>query len=307
MCAIWCARASPVHARHPQGTIDPPACPLARSPSRLVARSLARPPAHSPTCLPQYAQKASQSELPFSRARTLACPIRPAPAMVPPSVFPPESTRAHVRPPARPLYRCPLARPECTQSKIKWCKRHGKKAQEGGGSAVSSFNRRGVWYARPGAPVVPEHRWPVAVAEASGHYSSRSDERAGRGGLGGGWVGGWAGRVGRAGRAGGRAGACGRAGVRACGRTGVRACSALDRPTRAGTEDEGHVGGGGGSYFIERHYFIQFHLYTIIISIFIWVIEYCRYLVRSMGRTDRPDVLTSRSAVEGGVESVKLP
>ena len=42
----------------------------------------------------------------------------------------------------------------------------------------------------------------------------------------------------------------------------------------------------------------------IIISAY-WVIEYCRCLVRYMGRTDRPGALTSRSAVEGGVESVK--
>ena len=50
-CALWCARASPVHARphHPQGAVDPRACPPARSPGRLVARSLARPPAHPPT------------------------------------------------------------------------------------------------------------------------------------------------------------------------------------------------------------------------------------------------------------------
>ena len=46
----------------------------------------------------------------------------------------------------------------------------------------------------------------------------------------------------------------------------------------------------------------KFYNNVIIIISAYWVIEYCRYLVRSMGRTDRPGVLTSRSAVEGGVD-----
>ena len=61
-----------------------------------------------------YAQNSSaitERILP-SHALALAHPARPVPAMVPPFVFPPKFTRAHVRPPAHPLYRCPLARPE---------------------------------------------------------------------------------------------------------------------------------------------------------------------------------------------------
>ena len=129
MCPLVCPRqpgarssAPPPGHRRPASM---PACSVARSPGRPFTRSPACPP---PTRLPQHAQKASsQSELPFSRALTLACPMRPAPAMVPPSAFPPEFTRAHVRPPA-----CPLSVPAPARKKIEWSCSWKKKGRCGG-------------------------------------------------------------------------------------------------------------------------------------------------------------------------------
>ena len=184
-CALWHARTRPVQPTRPfsQGTTDLPTCLPARAPGqsgRPFARSPACPPVHSPpvTCIRPEGVITERICVTRSRVLALAHPARPAPAMVPPFAFPPKFSCACVRPPTRLLCQCPLARPEmedCVQENNKVVKvgKEGGLLRGGvGSSAASSFDRRGVWFARLVVPVVPEHRWPVAVATASGHHYS---------------------------------------------------------------------------------------------------------------------------------------